>query len=193
MESEHPSLALIDQWSCERIDDPRLRAWLTLLHGERDRLLVTCFDATLTAPRVSVDTHGRISDGSLAMSWPGDAKLWSGSACILFCPAFLGRLSIDRPPHRQRAADVLLHELIHVALFAAGHRDHWHGPLFVTECNRVGAIRGLAMVSADDAEFWPAVVRSDGFYEDALPSDWRSRAEEQRRRMAVRQGREQAS
>lgn len=187
LESKAAQLADIDRAAMSYAEDDRSRAWLAVLHAARDNWDARCFDSTLPPTWVGIDERaGRVAPGNKAMSWRREKGMRGIFPLILESAPFLAGLNLDRPPHRQRAADVILHELIHVALFEEGHHEHWHGPLFVAECDHVGALLGLPEVPPEDADFWPKAVRPDGFYEDALPPDWRRGVEAQRRRMAAR-------
>lgn len=59
----------------------------------------------------------------------------------------------------------LLHELVHAAVEPyVGETEYtdgrvpYHGPVFVSECNRVGALLGLPPVDPDDGCIWPMVL-----------------------------------
>jgi hypothetical protein len=70
-------------------------------------------------------------------------------------------------------ADVLLHELVHVACAKAGEDEpgyKGHGPKFAARCNAIGAIIGLAPVGVlgrgglPNCAQWPTNVRPAGYY-----------------------------
>lgn len=66
-------------------------------------------------------------------------------------PAGLMVLSTQRHPFSWRAT--LVHEMIHMAV-PLTDADH-HGPLFLAEANRVGALLGLEECDITDAWYWP--------------------------------------
>jgi hypothetical protein len=80
------------------------------------------------------------------------------------------------------AADVLLHEMIHVWQTETGNREpgyQGHGPKFAAKCNEIGAKLGLPPVAAKgrgptgqrmpDCAQWPLNVRPAGYYGQSGP------------------------
>lgn len=74
------------------------------------------------------------------------------------------------------AADVLLHEMVHVWQAETDNREPGyagHGPKFAAKCNEIGKALGLPEVGVKgrkgmpDCAGWPINVRPEGYYGDA--------------------------
>lgn len=89
------------------------------------------------------------------------------------------------------AADVLLHEMIHVWQYEilGDHESGYkgHGPRFAEKCNHIGDRLGLAPVGVKgrrglpDCARWPLCVRPEGFYPPDPDEERRKAAADKRR------------
>ena len=59
------------------------------------------------------------------------------------------------------AADLILHEQVHVFTWAEGTS---HGPSFASKCSEIGATLGLPPVTPATCRTWPVSLRAPGFY-----------------------------
>jgi hypothetical protein len=84
-------------------------------------------------------------------------------------PPYLSEYAITFVPSlfaggRLHVRDVLLHELVHLAVMLRNPGDRQHDALFLAEANRVGRAIGLRPAAPSDLLSWPHTVRPDGFY-----------------------------
>jgi hypothetical protein len=61
-------------------------------------------------------------------------------------PSWPAEIRVLAPLGTDEERRVLLHEMVHLALFLAGHPDAGHGERFAAELERVGARRGAEPV-----------------------------------------------
>lgn len=74
--------------------------------------------------------------------------------------------------------DILLHEMVHQALFEREQLDgepgypHDHGPRFAAECDRAGRLVGLPETTVEIAYRWPRHVRPESYYPEVMRMLW---------------------